>query len=130
VPNLREALIESLGYNFIQLYSNVKGDRLVTEAFWPAKLNGNVKLKTKGSASNPKKGKLSVEISPGKESETIEIGSSSDINLGAEKLDTDDLDAETNRPRLTGPGAKASKAAAEPKMDTATTGRAKRKPGR
>ena len=37
------------------------------------------------------------------------------------------LDAETNRPRLTGPGAKASKAAAEPKMDTATTGRAKRK---
>ena len=130
VPNLREALIESLGYNFIQLYSNVKGDRLVTEAFWPAKLNGNVKLKTKGSAADPKKGKLSVEISPGKESETIEIGSSSDIGLGAEKMDTDDLDAETNRPRLTGPGAKASKAAAEPKMDTATTGRAKRKPGR
>jgi hypothetical protein len=130
VPNLREALIESLGYNFIQLYSNVKGDRLITEAFWPAKLNGNVKLKTKGSASNPKKGKLSVEISPGKESETIAIGSSSDIGPGAEKLDTDELDAETNRPRLTGPGAKASKAAAEPKMDTATTGRAKRKPGR
>ena len=40
---------------------------------------------------------------------------------------TADLDAETNRPRLTGPGAKASRAAAEPKMDTATTGRAKRK---
>jgi len=74
VPNLKEALIESLGYNFIQLYTNVKGDKLVTEAFWPAKLNGNVKLRTKGSASNPKKGKLSVEISPGKESEKIEIG--------------------------------------------------------
>jgi len=42
----------------------------------------------------------------------------------------DQLDAETNRPRLTGPGAKASRAAAAPKMDTATTGRAKRKPGR
>jgi len=127
VPNLREALIESLGYNFIQLYSNVRGDRLVTEAFWPAKLNGNVKLKTKGSASDPKKGKLSVEISPGKESETIEIGSSSDIGLDAEKIDTDDLDAETNRPRLTGPGARASRAAAEPKMDMATTGRARRR---
>ena len=127
VPNLREALIESLGYNFIQLYSNVKGGRLVTEAFWPAKLNGNVKLKTKGSAADPKKGKLSVEISPGKESETIEIGSSSDIKAGNTELDTDELDAETNRPRLTGPGAKASRAAAEPKMDTATTGRAKRK---
>lgn len=76
VPNLREALIESLGYNFIQLYSNVKGGKLVTEAFWPAKLNGNVKLKTKGSASDPKKGKLSVEISPGKEKVTVAIGSS------------------------------------------------------
>ena len=76
VPNLREALIESLGYNFIQLYSNVKNGKLVTEAFWPAKLNGNVKLKTKGSASNPKHGKLSVEISPGKEKVTVAIGSS------------------------------------------------------
>jgi hypothetical protein len=65
-----------LGYNFIQLYSNVKGDKLVTEAFWPAKLNGNVKLKTKGSAAVPKKGKLSVEISPGKEKVTVAIGSS------------------------------------------------------
>jgi hypothetical protein len=77
IPHLREALIESLGYNFIQLYTNVKGDKLVTEAFWPAKLNGNVKLKTKGSAADPKKGKLSVEISPGKEYSKIEIGSAS-----------------------------------------------------
>lgn len=76
VPNLREALIESLGYNFIQLYSNVKKGALVTEAFWPAKLKGEVKLKTKGSAADPKKGKLSVEISPGKEKVTVDIGSS------------------------------------------------------
>jgi hypothetical protein len=48
VPNLREALIESLGYNFVQLYTNVKNGKLVTEAFWPAKLKGDVKLKTKG----------------------------------------------------------------------------------
>lgn len=91
VPNLREALIESLGYNFVQLYTNVKGGRLVTEAFWPAKLNGNVKLKTKGSAANPKHGKLSVEISPGKESEKIEIGSSS-ARLGAAAANPDKLD--------------------------------------
>jgi hypothetical protein len=76
VPKLREALIESLGYNFVQLYTNVKGDKLVTEAFWPAKLKGNVKLKTKGSAADPKKGKLSVEISPGKEKANIPIGNS------------------------------------------------------
>ena len=76
VPKLREAMIESLGYNFVQLYTNVKGDKLVTEAFWPAKLKGNVKLKTKGSAADPKKGKLSVEISPGKEKANIPIGNS------------------------------------------------------
>jgi hypothetical protein len=91
VPNLKEALIESLGYNFIQLYTNVKGDKLVTEAFWPAKLNGNVKLKTKGSASDPKKGKLSVEISPGKESEKIEIGNTPG-RLGGNAMGADKLD--------------------------------------
>jgi hypothetical protein len=39
---------------------------------------------------------------------------------------TADLDAETNRPRLTGPGARASRATAAPKMDMATIGRARR----
>lgn len=128
VPNLREALIESLGYNFIQLYSNVKGGRLVTEAFWPAKLNGNVKLKTKGSAADPKKGKLSVEISPGKESEKIEIGSLSK-QPGTAKTDTDELDQFSDK-RLTGPGARAAKAKEEPQTDVGTLGRKKRKMGK
>lgn len=125
VPNLREALIESLGHNFIQLYTNVKGDRLVTEAFWPAKLNGNVKLRTKGSAADPKKGKLSVEISPGKESEKIEIGNALQTASDTAKVDTDDLDATTNQ-RLTGPGAQAARARSQPKTDTATLGRERR----
>jgi hypothetical protein len=64
VPNFRAALIESLGYNFVQLYTKVKGNKLATEAFWPAKISGQVKLKTKGSAGE-QKGKMSVEISPG-----------------------------------------------------------------
>jgi hypothetical protein len=73
VKDLRPALIESLGYNFVQLYSSVRGNQLVTEAFWPAKINGQVRLKTKGSAADPGKGKLSVEISPGKDqNESIE----------------------------------------------------------
>jgi hypothetical protein len=100
VPNLREALIESLGYNFVQLYTNVKGNRLETYAFWPGKIKGQVKLKTKGSAADPKKGKLSVEISPGGNDE-IEIGSSSsaDSSDAAEinTDDTDDLDAVTQK---------------------------------
>jgi hypothetical protein len=64
IPDFRAALIESLGYNFVQLYTKVKGNKLVTEAFWPAKISGQVKLKTKGSAGE-QKGKMSVEISPG-----------------------------------------------------------------
>jgi len=39
---------------------------------------------------------------------------------------TADLDAETNRPRLTGPGARAARSTAAPKMDVATTGRQRR----
>jgi len=127
VPNLREALIESLGYNFVQLYTNVKNGKLVTEAFWPAKLNGEVKLKTKGSAADPKKGKLSVEISPGKESAKIEIGSTtkSDGKQSA-KLSAQDLDQKTNAPRLTGPGAKASQRQGKVKTDPTTLGRRRR----
>ena len=67
-------VIQSLGYNFIQLYTNVKGNNLVTEAFWPAKISGQVKLKTKSSASNPTKGKISVEISPDGKDEEPDIG--------------------------------------------------------
>jgi len=100
VPNLREALIESLGYNFVQLYSNVKGNRLETYAFWPAMVKGQVKLKTKGSAADPKKGKLSVEISPGSDSDEIEIGSRSTVknaDSDSVEVDTDDLDAITQK---------------------------------
>jgi len=129
VPNLREALIESLGYNFVQLYTNVKGDKLVTEAFWPAKLKGEVKLKTKGSAADPKKGKLGVEISPGKETANVEIGSTETTKAGDEssaKLSTTDLDAVTDR-RLTGPGARTARADVEPRTDVGTLGREKRR---
>lgn len=127
VPNLREALIESLGYNFVQLYTNVKNGKLVTEAFWPAKLNGEVKLKTKGSAADPKKGKLSVEISPGKESAKIEIGSATKADgKQSAKLSAQDLDQKTNTPRLTGPGAKASQRQGQVKTDPKTLGRRRR----
>lgn len=42
------------------------------------------------------------------------------------KLDTDDLDAETNKQRLKGPGARVARSAVEPKTDAATLGRARR----
>ncbi len=126
VPELRAALIESLGYNFIQLYTNVKGDKLVTEAFWPAKISGQVKLKTKGSAGEIK-GKMSVEISPGGDdlSPSDIPGVAAQEPDDAEPPSTDDLDQVIKAPRLKGPGVRAAKAA-EPKTDAKTLGRARR----
>lgn len=53
-----------------------------------------------------------------------------DTGIGSKepaKLDTDDLDAVTQEPRLKGPGARAARAAStEPKTDAATLGREKR----
>jgi hypothetical protein len=87
IPDFRAALIESLGYNFVQLYTKVKGNKLVTEAFWPAKISGQVKLKTKGSAGE-QKGKMSVEISPG--------GTDLDSPSGQSREEAGTLDAQTS----------------------------------
>lgn len=62
VPNFREAILTSLGFNFVQIYSNVRGGRLESKAFWPAKVDGQVKLKSKSSAQEDK-GKISYQVS-------------------------------------------------------------------
>jgi hypothetical protein len=62
VPNFREAILTSLGFNFVQIYSNIKNGKLVTKAFWPAKVDGKVALKTKSSAQEDK-GKISYQVS-------------------------------------------------------------------
>jgi hypothetical protein len=86
-------------------------------------IKGQVKLKTKGSAADPKKGKLSVEISPGGGSDEIEIGSSSAIDSGdAADVGTDDLDAVTQKRS----GIKASTGKVEPIGDKQSLGRARR----
>lgn len=126
VPNLREALIESLGYNFVQLYTNVKGNRLETYAFWPNKIQGQVKLKTKGSAADPKKGKLSVEISPGGGTDEIEIGSSTTADsIGAAVVGSDELDAVTQK--KSGLKASGQPDIAAPVGDAQSLGRARRR---
>jgi len=62
VPNFREAILTALGFNFVQIYSDLKGDQLVTKAFWPAKIDGRVILKTKSSAGEDK-GKVGYQVS-------------------------------------------------------------------
>ena len=54
-------------------------------------------------------------------------GSAQSTGASAPELSANDLDAETDRQRLKGPGARAAKAQAEPKTDAATLGREKRR---
>lgn len=93
INGFQPAVIESLGYNFIQLYTNAKGNKLITEAFWPAKISGQVKLKTKGSAADPGKGKISVEISSGKDTgpeigTPVNVSKKRPIQTAPDELDT------------------------------------------
>ena len=55
------------------------------------------------------------------------VDASADLGTtAAPDADNEKLDAETNRQRLTGPGARAAKTNREPKMDRDTLGREKR----
>ena len=62
VPNFRECILTSLGFNFVQIYSNIVKGALTVRAFWPAQIDGKVSLKSKSSAGSDK-GKISYQIS-------------------------------------------------------------------
>jgi len=64
IPNFRKLVLEILGYNFVQLFSDFKGrdKRLEVRVLWPAKIDGNVKIDSKSYAAEPGKGKLSFSI--------------------------------------------------------------------
>jgi hypothetical protein len=120
VQDFQPMVIQSLGYNFIQLYTNVKGNNLVTEAFWPAKISGQVKLKTKASASNPTKGKISVEISPDGKDEEPDIGTGEvPVKKTRAKTSAADLDIVAKKRS----GLKASTGGVEPLGSEKTLGR-------
>ena len=68
-----------------------------------------------------KNGAKPQDVSPVDGVDSIEPGTGSAVK------DTDDLDAETDRQRLKGPGARAAKVKAEPKTDAATLGRERRR---
>lgn len=63
LPNLKPVVLETLGYNFMQVYTKLAGNKLKTKVFWPAKIDGKVVLKTKGYAGNPNYGKLGFQVS-------------------------------------------------------------------
>lgn len=62
LPNLKTVVLETLGYNFMQVYTTLSGNKLKTKVFWPAKIDGKFQLKTKGYAGNPNYGKLGFQV--------------------------------------------------------------------
>lgn len=64
IPNFRKLVLEILGYNFVQLFTDIKGKKkqFQVRVLWPAKLDGNVEVYSKSYAAEPGKGKLSFSI--------------------------------------------------------------------
>jgi hypothetical protein len=61
LPNFQSAVLEILGYNFIQLNTKPVGDKFITTANWPAKVDGRVTLENKYGAAGTG-GKLSWKL--------------------------------------------------------------------
>lgn len=63
LPNIQPVVLETLGYNFIQVYTNMASGKVQTKVFYPAKIDGTVKFMSKSSANEPGKGKVSFQVS-------------------------------------------------------------------
>jgi hypothetical protein len=64
LPNINAAVLETLGYNFLQVYTKIVGNKLTTKIFWPAKITGSVNFESKAGATEPGKAKISFRVSP------------------------------------------------------------------
>ena len=51
LPNFQSAILEILGYNFIQLNTKKQGNEFVTKVNWPAKIRGKITLENKYGAT-------------------------------------------------------------------------------
>lgn len=120
----------------VQMYTDtsVSGDTItITKltAVYPSQTVTGVELDaSKVYFSTGGKGNYTFTIlkNGAKSSAVNPIDSVDDLGSGESpaELDTDDLDAVTQEPRLKGPGVKAARSGAEPKTDAGTLGREKR----
>ena len=85
---------------------------------------------SKAYMSTQGKGNFTFEIlkNGAKPGSSNPVDGQDSLEQGTAKTSTDDLDAETNKTRLKGPGAKAAKQKSDPNFDVSVTGREKRKP--
>lgn len=52
IPGFRETILELLDENFMQIFTRIVGGKLVFKVLWPGKVDGNVSLYTKISATD------------------------------------------------------------------------------
>jgi hypothetical protein len=117
----------------VQMYTYVKEsgpDFVISfDAKWPSAAVTGVKLSAGKTYMSTAKGggNMVFKILKGGAKDVPDAEEAGSEEPAPTKVSTADLDTETDRQRLTGPGAKAAKAKEEPKTDVNTLGRGKRK---
>ena len=117
---------------FVQMYTYVKESgknfEITFGAHWPSTAVTGVKLSAGKTYMSTAKGggNMVFKILKGGAKDVPDAEETGSSKTTSAKISTADLDAETNRQRLTGPGARASKQTQGPNFDPSVTGRAKR----
>ena len=116
--------------NLVQVnqFTERKGDGVAFSKFdviWPPNFTGKIKFSASDFQSNKKSSsRLAFSVGNEKGTKTDDNNQTQEPDSGvAARTSTADLDAETDRQRLRGPGARAAKTQAEPKTDATTLGR-------
>jgi hypothetical protein len=120
----------------VQMYTDTADNKetiTVTKltAVYPSQTVTGVLLDaSKAYMSTQGKGNFTFEIlkNGAKPGSSNPVDGEDSLEQSTAKTSTDDLDAETNKTRLKGPGAKAAKQKSDPNFDVSVTGREKRKP--
>jgi len=99
------------------------------DVIWPPTFTGKIKFSASDFQSNKKcTQRLAFSVGNERGTKTSDSNQTQEPDSGvAARTSTADLDAETDRQRLRGPGARAAKTQAEPKTDAVTLGRERRR---
>jgi len=100
------------------------------DVIWPPTFTGKIKFSASDFQSNKKStSRLAFSVGNERGTKVADDNQTQEPDSGVSvpaRMSTNDVDAETNRERMVGPGAKASKQKQEPNFDPKVTGRTRR----